>query len=160
MERFSGHLHVRWVVSIQAIMHYKSWLYRLLQATFYSPFLFTGSYEEKQLVSVVLFEAYEENPHNVTTHIVLQVQNPKIEIYSSVLKIHATFTGLRYYMFYWPLTTGFFGVTTIFFFLSLIALFSWYHYTATPPFSSAGFLHGDQDSSYGGGSSSSTKSSH
>ena len=58
----------------------------------------------------------------------MQLQSNYIEVYQTSLKIHAHFTGLRYFMFHWPIVSAAMGITTNLFFLSVIAFLSWFKF--------------------------------
>lgn len=127
-----------------ALLHYKSPLLRFLYTLVFSPFLLVGSAEEKQIVSVSLFESYEEDPEKAAYGAFVELHSRTVEVYSAFLRIHADFTGLRYYMYYWPGLSTAIGVGTNVYFLVLIALFSWYRFllwrekgVSLPPIESA-----------------------
>ncbi|ODN05679.1 Seipin [Orchesella cincta] len=111
-----------------AMLHYKSPLLHYIMTTSLAPFLLSGSAEEKQLISVELFHGFEEDPLRPVTEATIEIQSQHIEVYSVRLRIHAHFTGLRYFMFHWPVLSGFVGITTNLFFLSVIAILSWYKF--------------------------------
>ncbi|KAJ8308537.1 hypothetical protein KUTeg_013411 [Tegillarca granosa] len=83
--------------------------------------------EQKQLISTEFFSNYFDDAYNPAVGAVIQVQSMKIELYTSVLKIYATFSGIRYFMFHWPLLSSIVGITMNMAFLSFVALLSWYH---------------------------------
>ena len=53
------------------------------------------------------------------------------EIYDAELIIHAKFSGLRYFMFYYPLTSAVIGSSLNLAILSLVVALSWFRYTLT-----------------------------
>lgn len=61
------------------------------------------------------------------------IRNSHIEVYMATLKIYADFTGLRYLLYNWPLTSAVVGISTNFFFVSLVALLSWNHLAPAKP---------------------------
>uniref|UniRef100_T1JFM5 Seipin n=1 Tax=Strigamia maritima TaxID=126957 RepID=T1JFM5_STRMM len=61
----------------------------------------------------------------------LTIQNQKIEFYTATLRIFAHFSGIRYLMFHWPISSAFIGIGTNLFFLTIIGLLSWYRYMST-----------------------------
>ncbi|KAH6926596.1 hypothetical protein HPB50_019904 [Hyalomma asiaticum] len=63
----------------------------------------------------------------------LVIRNSHIEVYTATLKIFADFTGLRYLLYNWPLMSAVVGISTNFFFVSLVALLSWNHLTPAKP---------------------------
>ncbi|XP_067120509.1 seipin isoform X4 [Centruroides vittatus] len=112
----------------QGVLHFKSHLHRIIRTLFFAPLLLSGTVEEKQLVSVSLFEHYEEDPTRPAFTSRIEIQSHSIEIYAATLRIHAEFTGLRYFMYYWPIFSAVLGIGTNFFFLAMISLFSWFRF--------------------------------
>ena len=53
------------------------------------------------------------------------------EIYDAELIIHAKFSGLRYFMFYYPLTSAVIGSSLNLAILSLVVALSWFRYSLT-----------------------------
>ncbi|XP_075554973.1 lipid droplet biogenesis associated protein seipin [Dermacentor variabilis] len=115
------------------VLRYKSMLVKLLATLTYIPMLLFGSAEEKQTVSLLLFEKYVEDYAKPATQAGLVIRNSHIEVYSATLKVYADFTGLRYILYNWPLTSAVVGISTNFFFVSLVALLSWNHLTPAKP---------------------------
>lgn len=115
------------------VLRYKSMLVRLFYTLTYIPMLLLGSAEEKQTVSVLLFERYEEDYTKPATQASITIRNSHIEIYTATLKIFADFTGLRYLLYNWPLTSAVMGIATNFFFVTLVALLSWNHLAPAKP---------------------------
>ncbi|XP_064622458.1 seipin-like isoform X2 [Lineus longissimus] len=110
------------------VLHYKSPLLQTLDTLVYSPFLLFGSREQKQLINVELFNNYLEDAYKPSIGAYIEIQARRIEIYSSVLKIYANFTGLRYLMFYHPVLCAICGVSSNMVFLTAVALLSWYRF--------------------------------
>lgn len=111
-----------------AMLRYKSQLHQTISTVFFTPLLLLGSAEEKQLLSVELCDFYEEDASRPATSVTVEIQTRQIEIYSAQLRIYAHFTGLRYLMFHWPVLSAVIGIGTNLFFLSIVALLSWYRY--------------------------------
>lgn len=107
------------------VLRYKSLLVRLLYTLLYIPLFLFGSSEEKQVVSVGLFDRYEEEPGRPSMHARVEIRSEFIEIYSASLKIYADFAGLRYFLYYWPLTSAVIGISTNTFFVCAVAVLSW-----------------------------------
>ncbi|XP_061532622.1 seipin-like [Phycodurus eques] len=107
------------------MLHYRSTLLQTLSTFFFSPLLLTGMTEQKQLVEVELFSAYKTNTYQPTVGTVIEIQSKRVQIYSSQLRIHAYFTGVRYVLYNFPLTSAVIGVGTNFAFLGVIVLFSY-----------------------------------
>lgn len=61
------------------------------------------------------------------TDIYVEIQSRQVELYSATLHIHAHFTGIRYFMFHWPILSAAVGITSNLFFIVLVCLLSWWH---------------------------------
>lgn len=112
-------------VGRSTMLHYRSSLLQTLNTLLFSPFLLTGMAEQKQLIEVELFSDYKTNAYQPTIGAVIEIQSKRVQIYSSQLRIHAYFTGVRYVLYNFPLTSAVIGVATNFAFLSVIVLFSY-----------------------------------
>lgn len=112
-------------VGRSTMLHYRSSLLQTLTTFLFSPLLLTGMAEQKQLIEVELFSDYKSNAYQPTVGAVIQIQSKRVQIYSSQLRIHAYFTGIRYVLYNFPLTSAVIGVATNFAFLSVIVLFSY-----------------------------------
>lgn len=112
-------------VGRSTMLHYRSSLLQTLSTLLFSPFLLTGMTEQKQLIEVELFSDYKTNAYQPTVGAVIEIQSKRVQIYSSQLRIHAYFTGIRYVLYNFPLTSAVIGVATNFAFLSAIVLFSY-----------------------------------
>ncbi|XP_007244576.3 seipin isoform X1 [Astyanax mexicanus] len=112
-------------VARSAMLHYRSSLLQTLSTLFFSPLLLTGMSEQKQLVEVELFSGYKSDSYHPTTGAVIEIQSRRVQIYSAQLRIHAYFTGIRYLLYNFPLTSAVIGVASNFTFLSVIVLFSY-----------------------------------
>lgn len=112
-------------VGRSTMLHYRSSLLQTISTLVFSPFLLTGMAEQKQLIEVELYSDYKTNTYQPTVGAVIQIQSKRVQIYSSQLRIHAYFTGIRYVLYNFPLTSAVVGVATNFAFLSVIVLFSY-----------------------------------
>ncbi|XP_047451249.1 seipin-like [Mugil cephalus] len=112
-------------VGRSTMLHYRSNLLQYLSTLFFSPLLLTGMAEQKQLIEVELFSDYKTNAYQPTIGAVIEIQSKRVQIYSSQLRVHAYFTGIRYVLYNFPLTSAVIGVATNFAFLSVIVLFSY-----------------------------------
>lgn len=112
-------------VGRSTMLHYRSSLLQTLSTLVFSPFLLTGVAEQKQLVEVELFSGYKTNAYQPTVGAVIEIQSKRVQVYSCQLRIHAYFTGIRYVLYNFPLTSAVIGVATNFAFLSVIVLFSY-----------------------------------
>lgn len=109
-----------------ALLHYKSGLYQTIETLVFLPSLLIGASEQKQTLSVELISDYVEDSYRPARGVFIQVQSRKIQIYSARMQIHAKFYGLRYLLFYWPVTSAVCGVLANMTFLMLLALMSWH----------------------------------
>ncbi|XP_068460119.1 seipin-like [Clinocottus analis] len=112
-------------VGRSTMLHYRSSLLQSLSTLLFSPFFLTGMAEQKQLIDVELFSNYKTNAFQPSIGAVIEILSKRVQIYSSQLRIHAYFTGIRYVLYNFPLTSAVIGVATNFAFLSVIVLFSY-----------------------------------
>lgn len=112
-------------VGRSTMLHYRSGLLQTISTLVFSPFLLTGMAEQKQLIEVELYSDYKTNAYQPTVGAVIEIQSKRVQIYSSQIRIHAYFTGIRYVLYNFPLTSAVAGVATNFAFLSVIVLFSY-----------------------------------
>lgn len=109
------------------MLHYRSYLLHTLTTLFFSPMMMFGNKEEKQNIVLELFADFEEDQNHPVTDMYVEIQSRHVEIYSATLYIHAHFTGLRYFMFHWPMLSAAVGITSNLFFIVLVCLLSWWH---------------------------------
>ncbi|XP_068579034.1 seipin-like [Cebidichthys violaceus] len=112
-------------VGRSTMLHYRSSLLQSLSTLLFSPFYVTGMAEQKQLIEVEFFSDYKTNAFQPSVGAVIEILSKRVQIYSSQLRIHAYFTGVRYVLFNFPLTSAVVGVATNFAFLSAIVLLSY-----------------------------------
>ncbi|XP_075426163.1 seipin isoform X2 [Ascaphus truei] len=108
-----------------AMLHYKSRLLRIMETLSSSPLLLSGLSEQKQSLEVELHSEYREDSYVPTLGAVIQIQSMRIQIYSAELRIHAHFTGLRYILYNFPVTSAVIGVCSNFIFMSVLVLLSY-----------------------------------
>lgn len=112
-------------VGRSTMLHYRSSLLQTMSTLLFSPLLLTGMAEQKQLIEVELISDYKANAYQPTVGAVIEIHSKRVQIYSSQLRIHAYFTGIRYVLYNFPVMSAVFGVATNFAFLSVIVLFSY-----------------------------------
>lgn len=112
-------------VGRSTMLHYRSKLLQTMSTLVFAPLLVTGMAEQKQLIEVELFSDFKTNAYQPTIGAVIEIHSKQVQIYSSQLRIHAYFTGIRYVLYNFPLTSAVIGVATNFAFLSVIVLFSY-----------------------------------
>ncbi|KAJ9576954.1 hypothetical protein L9F63_006480 [Diploptera punctata] len=109
------------------MLHYRSYLLHILTTIVYSPLMVLGHREEKQNIVVEMFSSFEEDQNHPVTDIYVEIQSQHVELYSATLYINAHFTGIRYFMFHWPVLAAAVGITSNLFFIVLVCLLSWWH---------------------------------
>ncbi|XP_019957719.2 seipin-like [Paralichthys olivaceus] len=128
MVRMSGYTKSGSIVSSvmrSTMLHYRSSLLQTLSTLLFSPLLLAGMAEQKQLIEVELYSDYVTNANQPTAGAIIELHSRQVQIYSSQLRIHAYFTGIRYILYNFPLTSAVIGVASNFAFLSVIVLFSY-----------------------------------
>ncbi|XP_063294723.1 seipin isoform X2 [Pelobates fuscus] len=108
-----------------AILHYKSPLLRTLETITLLPLLLVGLSEQKQSLEVELFSSYREDSYVPTIGAVIEIQSVRIQIYNAELRVHAHFTGLRYLLYHYPISSAVIGVSSNFVFLSVLVVLSY-----------------------------------
>ncbi|XP_050731539.1 seipin-like isoform X3 [Eriocheir sinensis] len=116
--------------SRSSMLRYKSQLLHVLSTSLFAPFLLSGLQEEKQEVTIELFSQYEEDPLVPVSEVHIELASRHVELYSAQLRIHAMFSGLRYFMFYYPLSAASVGIGICMVFLSTVVILSWYQFSA------------------------------
>ncbi|EGI57185.1 PREDICTED: seipin [Acromyrmex echinatior] len=111
-----------------AMLHYRSTLLHTLTTLLFSPMMIFGNAEEKQDIVLELFNNFEEDQNHPVTIIFIEIQSRHIEFYSANLIINAHLSGLRYWMFYWPILSSCVGIGTNLFFIMLVCILSYIHF--------------------------------
>ncbi len=75
------------------MIRFKSFLLGVLYTLFFAIPLLLGFWEQKQLIELVLFEAYYEPYGDGTLSALVTVQHHGVQLYSSQLSIEANFSG-------------------------------------------------------------------
>ncbi|XP_055711005.1 seipin [Phlebotomus papatasi] len=114
-----------------AMLRYKSPLLNTLITWIMSPLLILGIREQKQVIPVELFSDYLDEKTYPVTDIYVEIQNKAIQFYEVNLQITAQLSGLRFFMFHWPVLSATVGISTNLFVILLICLLSWYHWSDT-----------------------------
>ncbi|XP_059398435.1 seipin-like isoform X1 [Carassius carassius] len=112
-------------VSRSTMLHYRSNLLQTMSTLLFSPLLLTGVSEQKQLIEVEFFPDFKSDLYQPAVGAVIEIQSRRVQIYSTQLRIHAFFTGIRYLLHNFPVMSAIVGVASNFTFLSVIVLFSY-----------------------------------
>ncbi|XP_068182133.1 seipin-like isoform X2 [Antennarius striatus] len=116
----TGSLLVSGSSSRFAMLRYRSDLLKYLEMLLLLPAFLGGVAEQTQMLEVELFSSYMNSPYDPATFVFIEIVSNKVQIYSSQLHIHAVFTGIRYFLFHFPLLSAVVGVFSNFIFLSLL----------------------------------------
>lgn len=114
-----------------AMLHYKSTLRRWFSSLVKLPLYVLNIHEEKQEIDVELFTTFHDDDRFPVTDVYIEIQSMRAEFYAVSLHITAHFSGLRYVMYNWPLLSAVVGILTNLFFIIIISLLSWYHWSDT-----------------------------
>ncbi|XP_072736804.1 seipin isoform X2 [Ciconia boyciana] len=105
-----------------AMLHYRSRLLRTLDTVAFAGLFLAGFAEQKQTLEVELYSHYREDSYAPTEGAVLEIRSRRIQLYGARLRVHAHFTGLRYLLYHFPLTSALLGVAGNFAFLTILLL--------------------------------------
>lgn len=108
-----------------SMLRYRSDLLRTIGTLLFLPAFLTGATEQKQTLEVELFSDYTDDPYAPSTTAVIEILSNKVQIYSSQFYVHAHFTGIRYFLFYYPVLSALVGVSSNFIFLSVLFILSY-----------------------------------
>lgn len=113
------------------MLRYKSDLLTRITTWVLSPLFIVGLREQTQTVQVELFSDYLDEKTNPVTNVFVEIQSAAVQFYDINLQIMAQFTGLRYFMFHWPVLSAVIGTTSNLILILLVLLLSWYHWSDT-----------------------------
>ncbi|XP_061691161.1 seipin-like isoform X4 [Syngnathoides biaculeatus] len=108
-----------------SMLRYKSNLLRTLSTLLFFPMLMSGAAEQKQVLAVELFSDYTDDPYSPSATALIEILSSKVQIYSSHLYIHARFSGVRYFLFNFPLLSAVVGMSSNLIFLCVLVVFSY-----------------------------------
>ncbi|XP_071159026.1 seipin-like isoform X2 [Mytilus edulis] len=131
--------------SVSTMLHYRSELLRVLDTFVFSPLLLSGFVEQKQMLMIEFFSNYVDDAYNPAVGIIVEIQNLHVQLYTMVLKMYAKFTGLRYFLYHWPMMSALFGISCNLVMLLFIALLSWYQCLSTKKTNSSEYNSYDDD---------------
>lgn len=94
---------------------YKSPMVRYVESWIYLPLYLIGWSEERYQTSADLFRNYKEGfGDRQTSMLELSIDNPEVQIYEASVSIQTLYSGLRYYMYYWRITTALIIITSLY----------------------------------------------
>ncbi|TSY55753.1 Seipin [Bagarius yarrelli] len=104
------------------MLHYRSYLLQTLKTLMLFPLMLMEVIEQKQHVLVQLYSAYVDSSDQPTIGAVIEIHSQQVQIYKAQIYIHAHFSGLRYVLYHFPLTSAVVGVMGNFMVLAVILL--------------------------------------
>ncbi|XP_053908432.1 seipin-like [Cuculus canorus] len=103
-----------------AMLHYRSRLLRTLDTVAFAALFLSGFAEQKQTLEIELSAAFREDPFSPAVAAVVRIESRRLQLYGARLRLHAHFSGLRYLLFHFPLTSAVLGIAGNFAFLLLL----------------------------------------
>lgn len=91
------------------MLRYRSVILRLIDFAGWLPLYFFGFKEHKQTISVLMFSHLVDDYYQPSIGASVEIQSHGLEIYSCLLTLSANFTGLKYYLYYWPVASAMFA---------------------------------------------------
>ncbi|KAJ1976341.1 hypothetical protein H4R34_004014 [Dimargaris verticillata] len=109
-----------------ALLPYQSTVVRAIRTLFQALPLALQWTREAQDVRVVMAEAYTDARYNPAVEAYVAISNPALQVYSARVSFDIQYSGLRYWMYYWPWTSATAFVALALFWQMVLALFSWH----------------------------------
>ncbi|KAF9911973.1 Berardinelli-Seip congenital lipodystrophy 2 (seipin) [Linnemannia zychae] len=117
--------HVIITSSRSAIVTYESLLLRLLRTVWRAIPLVLRWTRESQTIRLPLIENFVESSSNPVAMALIEISNPNLQIYRTSLHIDAHFQGLRYFMYYYRVTTALIFMTAFIFWEIIFCILTW-----------------------------------
>eukprot|EP00117_Sycon_ciliatum_P016432 scpid81180/ scgid15865/ Seipin; Bernardinelli-Seip congenital lipodystrophy type 2 protein homolog len=119
---------LRWSSARTAILRYRSPLLSTLRLLFYIfPMLF-GFLEESQWLLIVFADNFTDtSPGSGFKYAEVVVGTKQLQVYSASLVLDARFSGVRYMMYYWPVTSAAVYIASVMWFLCTISALILFH---------------------------------
>ncbi|XP_072776397.1 seipin isoform X2 [Taeniopygia guttata] len=105
-----------------AMLHYRSRLLRALHTVAFSGLFLSGFAEQSQTLELELMARYREDPYTPTVGALVEIRSRRVQLYGARLRVHAHFSGLRYLLYHFPLTSAVLGVAGNWALLALLTL--------------------------------------
>lgn len=107
-------------------LRYQSDLLKLIQTVALSPLYITGFLEEIQIINIELFTDFWDDFYHPAVGILLEIHSRQLSFYCAQIQFHACYSGLRYYLFYYPLTSALCGIIFNILWVSLLFVLTWF----------------------------------
>ncbi|RUS80341.1 hypothetical protein EGW08_011910 [Elysia chlorotica] len=108
------------------MLRYMSIISRVLDFLGWMPLYFFGFKEHKQTLSVMMFPHLVDDYYHPSVGARVEIRSHGLEIYSCMLILAAKFTGLKYYLYYWPVTSTMFAFLWNFIIFAMMLGFTMY----------------------------------
>ncbi|KAM4754339.1 LOW QUALITY PROTEIN: seipin [Cyanocitta cristata] len=105
-----------------AMLHYRSRLLRALHTAAFAGLFLSGFAEQSQTLELELMGRYREDPYTPTMGAFVEIRSRRVQLYGARLRVHAHFSGLRYLLYHFPLTSAVLGVAGNWTLLALLTL--------------------------------------
>ncbi|RUS28280.1 putative adipose-regulatory protein-domain-containing protein [Jimgerdemannia flammicorona] len=107
------------------ILKYQSPLTRVLYTLWRAIPLVLDISQESQRLRVTLIEGFYEIESNPITQAVVTLSDPRVQVYNAKLRLDADFRGIRYFMYYWPISSTVFFISIFLFWEFAFGVFAW-----------------------------------
>ncbi|KAF9549452.1 hypothetical protein EC957_003841 [Mortierella hygrophila] len=108
-----------------AIITYESLLLRLIRTIWRAVPLVLRWTRESQTIRLPLIENFVESSSNPVTRALIEISNPGLQIYRTTLHIDAHFQGLRYFMYYYRVSTALIFMSFFVFWEIVFGVLAW-----------------------------------
>ncbi|KAG0348497.1 Berardinelli-Seip congenital lipodystrophy 2 (seipin) [Podila humilis] len=108
-----------------AILTYQSQPLRLMRTAWKAVPLVLDWSKEDQVLKVPLIENYVEDSANPVSRAYVEISHPDLQVYKSSIHIDAHFHGLRYFMYYWKVSTALVFMSVFIFWEIIFSVVTW-----------------------------------
>ncbi|RUS15196.1 hypothetical protein BC937DRAFT_92771 [Endogone sp. FLAS-F59071] len=107
------------------MLKYQSPLTRVLYTLWRAIPLILDFSQESQRLKVTLIESFHEDEANPITKATISISDSRVQVYEAKLRLDADFRGIRYFMYYWRLTSAAFFISVFLFWEFLFGILAW-----------------------------------
>ncbi|KAI1304445.1 Berardinelli-Seip congenital lipodystrophy 2 (seipin) [Mortierella claussenii] len=113
-----------------AIVTFESFLLRISRTVWRAIPLLLKWTREAQTLRVSLMENFVEDTSNPVSQVIIEISNPHLQIYKASLHINARFQGLRYFMYYYRISTAVVFISIFIFWELVFCVLTWQFLTS------------------------------
>ncbi|KAG0211854.1 hypothetical protein BGX28_007309 [Mortierella sp. GBA30] len=117
--------HVVRTSSRPAILTYQSVPLKLMRTAWKAVPLVLDWSKEDQVIKVPLIENFVEDSANPVSKARVEISHPALQVYKSTIHIDAHFQGLRYFMYYWKVSTALVFMSVFIFWEIIFSVITW-----------------------------------